>query len=99
MEIRPVEGENGYETAGFVVEVLGEVDHRLYRHEACERVMAVLERDVDKLKRQVEWLMRKLDAARPKQVLRQAPAGGPSEPSGDGRGVSPQKTAIFRRGC
>jgi hypothetical protein len=55
MEIRPVEGE-GCEPGGYVVEVLGQVEFRQLRHEACEAALAILEREVDRLRSLVEQL-------------------------------------------
>jgi anti-sigma factor RsiW len=55
MEIRPVEGE-GCEPGGYVVEVLGQVEFRQLRHEACEAAMAILEREIDRLRQIVEHL-------------------------------------------
>lgn len=52
MEIRPVEGE-GCDPGGYVVEVLGHVEFRRLRHEACEAAFAVLENEIDRLRQLV----------------------------------------------
>jgi hypothetical protein len=58
LRIRPVEKDDGHESAGYVVEALGQVDHRVLRHEACERVLAIFEKEVDELRHLVEALVR-----------------------------------------
>jgi hypothetical protein len=63
MEIRPVEGE-GCDPGGYVVELLGHVEFRELRHEACEAAMAILESEVARLRELVERLYAERGCAR-----------------------------------
>jgi hypothetical protein len=65
MEIKRVEGEDDECTEGFVVEMLGEVEFRPTRHEACEAAMAILERVVDDLRNQIASLRAEQDTLPP----------------------------------
>ena len=79
MEMRTVEGNGGVPVGGFVVEMLGKIDVRPNRHRACERMMAILEEEVDRLGHEVDVLSRRVNLLMLDRGLRRAfPHGLPT---------------------
>ena len=53
------------------MEVLGQVEYRDQRHEACEAALAILEREVDRLRVALGDVLARADASGPEETGRE----------------------------